>query len=270
MQLGLGSYAYAWAIGVPEHAPARPLDAFGLLDEAQRLGVELVQFCDNLPLTALAPAQLEEFHERARGHGLSIEVGTRGLEVENLRAHVGLARRFGCPFVRVVIDRPGDEPSAEEALERMRQVLPEFERAGLRLAIENHDRFPSRTLAWMVEKLGPARAGICLDTVNSFGALEGPEVVVDVLGQYTLCLHIKDFIIRRAGYQGGFVVEGCPAGQGRLDIPWLLKRLKSCPEDFNVVLESWVPRGDSLDETIARERAWAEQSVQFMRKVGMD
>jgi 3-oxoisoapionate decarboxylase len=246
--------------------PGRPMDAFGLLEEARRLGVRLAQFCDNLPLTALPPAQLEEFDSRARADGISIEVGTRGLDPENLRAHIDLARRFGSPFVRVVIDRPGDEPGAEEAVDRIRQVLPELEGAGMRLAIENHDRFPSRKLAWMVEQLGRERAGICLDTVNSFGALEGPEVVVGALGQYTLCLHVKDFNIRRAGYQGGFVVEGCPAGEGRLDIPWLLKKLGKCPQAFNVIIETWVaPGNSSVEETIKRERAWAERSVLFMR-----
>jgi 3-oxoisoapionate decarboxylase len=266
MRLGIGSYAYAWAIGVPNNKPSRPMDALALLDEAQRLGVTVAQFCDNLPLTRLAPAQLEEFHERARRYGLHIEVGTRGLDPEELRAHIALAGRFGSSFVRVVIDRPGDEPSPREAVDRIRTMLPEFERAGLKLAIENHDRFSSRTLAGMVEELGREQVGICLDTVNSFGALEGPEVVVESLGQYTICLHIKDFTIRRAGYQGGFIVEGTPAGEGKLDVPWLLKKLEGCPHEFNAILESWVPQAGSLDETIERERAWAGQSVGFMRK----
>lgn len=51
MKLGVGSYAYAWAIGVPGHQPARPLDAFGFLERAAGLGVRLVQICDNLPMT---------------------------------------------------------------------------------------------------------------------------------------------------------------------------------------------------------------------------
>ena len=116
-------------------------------------------------------------------------------------------------------------------------LLPEFERAGVVLAIENHDRFKARTLAGMLERLGSEHVGICLDTVNSFGALEGPEVVVDVLGPWTVNLHVKDFAIFRAGHLMGFTVEGRPAGQGRLDVPWLLQKLHELGRDPNAIID---------------------------------
>jgi sugar phosphate isomerase/epimerase len=225
----------------------------------------LVQVCDNLPLTGLSPAELDQFEARARASGIQIELGTLGLQPDNLRAYLALVRRFGGNLLRVVLDRRGDEPSADEAMRRLKAILPEFEAVGVRLAIENHDRFRSATLARMVEQLGRERVGICLDTVNSFGALEGPEVVVEQLGEYTLCLHVKDFTIRRVSHRMGFVLEGCPAGRGQLDVPWLLGKLAGTPQLFNAVLESWVPPGDSLDETISRERAWAEEGVRYLR-----
>jgi sugar phosphate isomerase/epimerase len=170
------------------------------------------------------------------------------------------------PILRLVIDQPADEPSPEEALARLKPLLRECAQAEVRLAIENHDRFRSHVLAQLVEQLGPDQAGICLDTVNSFGALEGPDVVVQHLGAYVLCLHVKDFTVRRVRHNMGFVVEGCPAGQGRLDVPWLLKSLQGCPNRFNAILESWVTPSDSLPETIARERAWAAQGVSSLRR----
>ena len=93
------------------------------------------------------------------------------------------------------------------------------------LGIENHDRFTAQALAGMVQAAESPLVGICLDTVNSFGALEGPRVVVGTLAPWTVSLHIKDFAIRRVGHAMGFVVEGTPAGQGRLDVPWLLEAL---------------------------------------------
>jgi len=265
MRLGIGSYAYAWSIGVPGHPPPKPMTAFDLLAEAERLGVRLIQVCDNLPLTLLSPAELDQFEARARTGCIGIELGTLGLQADNLRAYLGLARRFGCAFLRLVVDSRGDEPSPEEAVARLKAILPEFEAAGVRLAIENHDRLSSVTLAWMVRQLGHDRVGVCLDTVNSFGALERPEVVLQNLGEFTLCLHVKDFTIRRASHRMGFVLEGCPAGRGQLSVPWLLDRLASSPHPFNAVLESWVPPADTLAETIVRERAWAEESVKYLR-----
>jgi sugar phosphate isomerase/epimerase len=240
------------------------MTAGGLLDEASRLGVRVVQFCDNLPLAALAPAAQEALQERARRLGIAVEVGTRGLAPEPLRAHLALARRFGSPFLRLVLDGPGDEPTPEEAAARLLPMMPEFEAAGVRLAIENHDRFRSADLARLVGTLGRDRAGICLDTVNSFGALEGPEAVVEALGPLALCAHVKDFTVRRPDHRMGFVVEGCAAGCGRLDVPWLLRRLGEA-RPFSAILETWVTPGTTLGETIARERAWTEEGVRYLR-----
>jgi 3-oxoisoapionate decarboxylase len=265
MRLGLGTYAYAWAIGVPGHSPTRPMDAFGLLERAAGLGVRVVQICDNLPLTGWTGAELDRLFGCGREMGLELEFGTVGLEPEKLRYYLGLVRRCGGRFLRVVIDRAGDEPTPESAVERLRVVLPEFAAAGVRVAIENHDRYRSRTLAWVVERLGLEHAGVCLDTVNSFGALEGPETVVRTLGPYTLSLHVKDFRIQRVSHRMGFVLEGCPAGQGQLDVPWLLGELAGCRNPFNAVVETWVSPGGSLEETIGRERESTEESVRYLR-----
>jgi 3-oxoisoapionate decarboxylase len=125
---------------------------------------------------------------------------------------------------------------------------------------------PGHTPATPLECFGPAHAGICLDTVNSFGALEGPEVVVEPLAPYMLNLHVKDFTIRRVSSDMGFVVTGCPAGQGRLDLPWLFERLRAAGRDVNAILETWPTFGPTLDETIARERAWVKTSVRNLRQ----
>lgn len=265
MRLGIGSYAFAWAIGVPGHPPTRPMTAFNLLEEAGRLGVGLVQICDNLPLVKMSGAELDRFERRASELNIQIELGTLGLNPENLRAYLPLARRFKCPFVRVVVDSPGDEPTPEEIVSRLRPIVAEFSATNIRLALENHDRLRSHTLAWIVGRLGPAHIGVCLDTVNSFGALEGPAVVVETLGRYTLCLHAKDFTIRRVSHRMGFVLEGCPAGAGQLDVPWLLGQLTQSPHPFNVILETWVPPGNTLDETIGRECAWTESGAKYLR-----
>jgi sugar phosphate isomerase/epimerase len=61
------------------------------------------------------------------------------------------------------------------------------------------------------------------------------------------------------------VIEGRPAGQGRLDVPWLLKRLKEAGRDPNAILELWTPEQDSLEATIAKEDAWARESIEYLR-----
>ncbi len=264
MRLGLSSYTFTWAVGVPGHLPACPLTALDLLKRAQEFGLHVAQFCDNLPLTALRRDELDQFCGFAREHKIAVELGTRGSGNEaNLLRHLALAQRLGAPFVRLVVDAKADEPTPEETVSRLRPLMPRFAAADVKLAIENHDRFSCRTLVRIVEELGSEQVGICLDTVNSFGALEGPEVVVETLAPYTLNLHIKDFTIARVSSQMGFVVSGCAAGQGRLNVSWLLERLKAAGRDPNGILELWTPYGPTLEETVAREHRWAQESVQY-------
>lgn len=263
--LGIGSYSFTWAAGVPGHPPARRFGALDLLTEAGRLGVRVVQVCENVPFATLPESELAVFEARARAANVQVELGTRGLNADRLRQHLRLVQRFGGRFLRLVLSEGDDHPTPEEAAQRLDAILPEFEAAGVRLAIENHDRFRALELAGLIERLGPQRVGVTLDTVNSFGATEGPATVVPLLAPYTVCLHVKDFTLRRPAHQMGFLLEGCPAGAGRLDVPWLLAQLRVSPHPFNVILETWVTPSESLDETIARERDWTAQGLRYLR-----
>lgn len=266
MRLGISSYTYSWAIGVPGHPPERPMRAVDLLDKAAELGVGVVQAADNLPLDRLFPAELDAFEKRACELDVSVEVGTRGIGPDHLRTYLQLAERLNSPILRVVIDTADHHPSEDDIVTTIEALIPEFERAGVCLAIENHDRFTTRAFARMIERIGSDYVGVCLDTANSFGALEGPEVVVDVLGPWVVNLHVKDFTIFRASHLMGFTIEGRPAGQGRLDVPWLLQRLRDLDRDPNAILELWTPPEETLAETIAKEDAWAAASVGYLRR----
>ena len=169
--------------------------------------------------------------------------------------------------MRVVVDAAASRPGLDEIVSTLRPLLPEFADAGVCLAIENHDRFAARDLVAVLQALDSPWAGICLDTVNSFGALEGPEAVVAALGPWTVNVHIKDFDIRRVPSSMGFVVQGQPAGQGRLDVPWLLAELGRHGRDVNAILEQWPPRLDSMAATVAQEAAWAAEGVAYLRRL---
>jgi sugar phosphate isomerase/epimerase len=216
-------------------------------------------------LAELPPDELERFEQTARELDITVEPGTRGLDPAMLINYADLAARWGAPFVRVVpapANPAAEPPRPPECVSRLREVIPHFTLRGVRIALENHDILTSRELASLVEQLGPDRVGICLDTVNSFGALEGPEVVIDRLARFTCSLHLKDFAIERVSHQMGFVIEGCPAGEGRLNIPWLLDQLRArAPGDFNAILENWVPLAETLEATIVREREWRDRGV---------
>ena len=50
-------------------------------------------------------------------------------------------------------------------------------------------------------------------------------------------VHLKDFTIKRASSSMGFVVEGAPACEGRLNIPHLIDRLRTFGREPNLILE---------------------------------
>jgi len=262
MKLGVGSYTLPWAVGVAGHPPPKRLSALALLEWAISAGVRAVQYCDNLPLTALGEAELEWLERTARHAGVELQVGTRGLEPGNLLAHLELARRLGSAFVRLVIDAPGDEPTPLKAVQRLKALEAPFQAAGVRLALENHDRFPARVLREMLEALGTDWTGICLDTVNSLGCGEDLSTLLEHLGPYTVNVHLKDYRVRRVASQMGFTVSGAPAGQGLLEVSNLLHRLPQCQ---SATLELWTPLEDTLEATLERERRWAQESLEYLR-----
>ena len=73
-----------------------------------------------------------------------------------------------------------------------------------------------------------------------------------------------------ASREWGFRVEGRPAGQGQLDVPWLLGALREAGARCNAILELWVPEQATLAETIALEERWAVESVAYLRNLVKD
>lgn len=251
MKLGLGSFACARAIATGT------FDAFALLAEARRLGLSAVQYADNLPLHTLSAADLDRLRNEAVKAGIEVEVGTRGIEPSLLLRYAQIAHGFGATFVRTVIDIGEDRPSASEAVARLKPTVQEMAKQDVALAIENHDRFPVRVLASMVEELGHG-TGVCLDTANSLGCLEGTETVVSVLAPHTLSLHLKDVTVRRFPDQMGFTVEGTAAGEGLVDCLAVARTVVAAGRNPIATLELWPP------DDVATERAMRERSVALL------
>jgi len=268
MQLGISSWTFPWAIGVPGFTPPRPFALADLLAAAARLQVGVVQIADNLPLHKLDASELRDACQQAANLGLTIEVGTRGIEPAHLLRYLDLASEFDSALLRTLIDTPESDPSLQPAEKWIREVLPEFAGAGVAIAIENYERHSCRDLAALVRRLESRHVGICLDTVNSLGALETPEQVVGTLAPLTLNLHVKDFTIARVPQKMGFLVSGAPAGEGRLDIPWLLRQMAQNNNAVSAVLEQWPPRQESIAATVAMERDWAERGIRYLRSCG--
>ena len=267
MQLGISTYSLTWAFGVPGFdTPQAPLTLEQLLLTASEQRISLVQIADNVPLHTLSDAKLDKLKLLADSLHINLEAGTRGTDPDHLLRYLAIAERLGVKLLRSLITVP-DLTAAKQELS---EVLPYFEQASICLAIENHGLHRTKELAGLFRELRSPMVGCCLDTVNSFGALDDPERVIEDLLPFVRNLHIKDFTIERVSHAMGFEVLGTPAGYGKLDIPELLIRIAEQPIMPTAILELWTPYTDSVAETIRLERMWFEQSLAYLNTLDFE
>ena len=266
MRLGIGSYTYTWAIGVPGHQPSNRLSLPGLLDKVVNLGLPLLQIADNLPLHQASEEELKDLINISAKHQITLEIGARGLTAEHLERYIDIASKCGASILRFVIDGKDYEPDETTVIAIVRDQVHTLEKYGIKLALENHDRFKAKTFGRIVEQVGSPWLGICLDTANSLGCGEGFDHVLEVLAPHTVNLHIKDYTVSRLHHMMGFLVEGTPAGMGMLPIPQLLEAIHAHDRCETAILELWTPPEKHLDDSIAKENRWAQESVDYLNQ----
>ena len=267
MQIGLSSYTYTWAVGVPGSMPGNPLTAKGIIDKAAESGLKLVQIADNLPLEKFPEDELNDLLGYAIQNKVEIEMGGRGMTPEHTMQCLKTAELLKSQILRMVIDGQDFEPDIPEISGIIKDLLPEFRSRNITLAIENHDRLMAWEFERIIQNVGSELVGICLDSVNSMGAGEGFEEVARILIPYTVNFHIKDFTIRRGSHKMGIIIEGTPAGKGRLNIREVVNKLKQKGQCSSSILELWTPPEQDIKSTILKENRWAEESIEYLKKI---
>lgn len=267
MRLGISSYTVPWAIGIPGYpVPRSPLTLLGLIEKTHELGLSLLQIADNISLPSLKNSELIKARDLASHLNVAIEVGTRGTNPDNLLEYLDFAQFFDAKICRTIIV----QEDFAQAKANLRSVLPRFEESDVTLAIENHGLQTVSQLVGMFQEFDSPYIGSCVDTVNSFGALEGPEVVLSALVPYIVNLHIKDFAIGRSEHMLGFSIYGTPAGEGRLNIPDILKTISKYEKFPTAILELWTPWSGLVEDTVDTENTWLTKSLTYLRQLSFE
>lgn len=267
LELGISSWTFPWAVGVQGFLPKEPLDAMGLMLIAKKMGVSRVQIADNLPLHNLNHQQLTELKENCSHYGIAIEVGTKGVEPGHLLQYLDIANKLGSKSIRTLTHSNENRPNLSMVESWVKQVIPSFEQAGVTLAVENYESFSVKEFAGLIEEVGSEFFGICLDTVNSMGALESPQEVVKTLAPHVKNLHIKEFAITRVANGMGFHIGGRPVGDGMLNVRMILEEIEKAGKAPTVILEQWPPFLETIDETMELEMEWAQQSINYLKEI---
>jgi sugar phosphate isomerase/epimerase len=261
-RIGLSSYAFFWQLS---DKVSEPLSIHQALKRTAALGVDLFQICDYAPLESMTDQELETVRATADSLGLNLELGTKGIRPEHLRKFLRIAGALGAPLLRTMFNVPGHTPTADEAAAIFTEVLPEFEAAGVRIAVETYEQVPTSRILDVIRRADSPYLGICSDPANTVAALEFPREVIDAVAPYVLNMHIKDFAFSRKEGWVGFTYSGAPLGEGLLDYDYMAGKLKPKERNINQIIEHWLPWQASEEETIRLENQWTQQSLDFLR-----
>ncbi|MFE5672950.1 sugar phosphate isomerase/epimerase family protein [Agromyces sp. NPDC056523] len=262
--IGLGTYAFFWQ---QSDRVEQPLGLVDVLERTRDLDVDLFQVCDYAPLLGMSDAELREAATAARRLGLTIELGTKGVAPSHLRAFLRLAEVFDADLVRSMVYAPGFRPSLDEAAGMLDEVMPEFEAAGVTLALETYEQVPTAELVGLVERVGGYRVGICLDPANVVAGLELPKDAVERCAPLTRNIHAKDFAFARQDGWVGFTYSGAPMGEGLHDYPHLVETVRPEERGVNQIVEHWLPWQGDPETTVRTEQEWTATALDYLRSI---
>ena len=256
--IGLGTYAYFW-----QHAEGLTLaQAF---DDARAQGVELFQICDYAPLESISDRELADAAHAARENGLTIELGTKGIEPERLFRFLRLAEAFDARLVRSMIHGPDAAPNVTDAPAMLAESVGAYAASGITLALETYEQVATADLVGVVEAVGSDALGICLDPANVVARLEQPTDCIALAAPHVKNVHVKDFAFARQDGWVGFTYSGARMGSGLHDYAHLLDVVRPRERGINEIVEHWLPwQGDSA-ATIRTERDWTRATLEYLR-----
>ncbi len=262
MTIGLSTYAFFWHW---QDRADHPLSLTAMIDRTAELGVELFQICDYPLIESYDDTRLAELAAHARDRGVALELGTRGLRPEHLRRYLRLAARLDARLVRSMVNSADHRPALTEAVQLLKAVMPEFEDAGVTLALETYEQVPVRMIVDLVQAADSPNLGICLDPANCVAALEHPVDTIGRTAPYVRNIHVKDFAFSRRDGWVGFTLAGAPLGTGLLDYDHLVATVRPDERGINQIVEHWLPwQGDSAT-TVRMEDEWTRHTLRTLR-----
>lgn len=271
-RLGIGSFAFRYAIGFNGFTPPEPMTVIDFLVEARRLGFEGVQLCENLRFSHCSRDELITIKEKAQELGLFIEIGMRNITEENLSKHLNIAEILSSRFLRVVLGaefKPEENPAIleEKTIKRLQNILPHCKQAGIEIGIENHFDLPIDSLVRIAETLNDEHVGLILDTTNCLGFIEQPKKTLQIFQPYLRSIHLKDYTVSKV--EAGYLITGAPLGEGWLHPEELLQEALQHNPDISIILEMTIRRreGQKVEDIITWEKDAIEKSAKYLKTI---
>ena len=259
MTIGLSTYAFFWQT---HHTAPKPLSLCDIIAKADDWDVRLLQICDFPAIEGFDRTEVRELAATAQRRGIALELGTRGISPAHLRHYLDLAQQLDVVLVRSMVTRE-QAPTAEGLLA---EVISDYEKAGVALALETYEQVPTARLVEIVDTIGTPSLGICLDPANSVAALETPRSTIDLTARHVRNLHVKDFVFTRQGGWVGFTYAGALLGEGLLDYDYLIDTVRPDERGINKIIEHWLVWQGDNETTCRVEDDWTLHNLHYLRR----
>lgn len=201
-----------------------------VIEKLKACGLDRIELC-GVHADFGDESTFDEVIGQYRDAGVTItSIGVQGFANEETKEakYFEFARRAGADTISCSFD----VSAMPQCLESAQKLTDQF---GINLAIHNHGGYHwlgNGQMLRHIMKNTNDRIGLCLDTAWALHSGEDPLKLAEDAGEKLYGLHIKDFVFDRAGKGEDVVV-----GTGNLDLPGLLKVLKSLDFKGYAVLE---------------------------------
>jgi sugar phosphate isomerase/epimerase len=218
-------------------------DVFAFLDKAAADGFTGVSININGPnyrqLSGTSVAHQRKVGARLRELRLRCDLETSGTERTHLESILEVCANLGAEQLRTYMRHAG---SVAETIDRtiadLRVAGPIFERAGVRLMLENHEDFTGVEMATILSSVDHPWVGVLYDYGNSMMVGEEPMTALAAMLPYVRSAHLKDHACRVAA-SGERQIVGVPIGSGVLPIAEATRALVAGGLDRIILSSVW-------------------------------
>lgn len=233
MLVGLDAWSFSFACGKRrELKPAKPMKAADMLAKMRQWGLHGAQ-AELGEMPPLGSRELDTLRKLNEEAGMYWEVSAGSVQREDgvrraMEYNVAIGSKvvrsflegFGIQFRSISLD-----DYVNDAIAHIKNLLPEFERRGLFLCLENHGGLRTRHLRRVLKTFPSEHLGVNLDTGNAVLTLEDPVAVAEEFAPRTYTCHLKDWNLIRN--DEGLIARGCALGDGVVDLKSILEILRA-------------------------------------------
>lgn len=185
---------------------------------------------------AMDRADLRRVRDAAERDGFGLILSSLGTEPIQLRADIELAAALGARVLVTAVAETrfgGDRRHLagqwhllmRAVHEQIAAVVPDAEKAGVVIALENHQDLDALDMLSLCRALDSEAVGVTFDCANALGVAEHPMEYLRAVLPYVVHAHMKDY--RTQWTDEGYALIRCPVGSGVVPLPELVSTIKA-------------------------------------------